>query len=144
MTSKPKRDLAMTRAISLALFAAVAVAMALLPAGSTQAGQKKQKKAAEEWKAPALPDGKSIVTDTSDAFLKPPAGLKEGVTIAKVAPTIEFVYFPGQTYAGKPWSAWGESTFANGKYYASIGDHLAPAGSGFVYEYDPAKREFRQ
>jgi hypothetical protein len=66
------------------------------------------------------------------------------VTVAKVAPTVDFAYFPGQTYAGKPWSAWGESTFADGKYYASIGDHLAPAGTAFVYEYDPAKKTFRQ
>ena len=49
-----------------------------------------------------------------------------------------------KTYAGKPWSCWGESTFANGMYYASIGDHLAPAGSAYVYEYDPVKKEFRQ
>ena len=78
---------------------------------------------------PKLPDGKEVVTDTSDAFLKPGATLKSGVEIAKTAPTIDFMYFPGQDYAGKPWSNWGDSTFANGKYYASIGDHLAPAGA---------------
>jgi hypothetical protein len=110
---------------------------------ATAGQKKKEKKAAEEWKTPTLPDGRTVVTDTTDAFLKPPAGLKEGVAVAKVAPTIDFAFFPGQTYVGKPWSAWGESTFANGKYYASIGDHLAPAGTAYVYEFDPAKKEFR-
>jgi hypothetical protein len=126
----------------LLLTAATAAAVALFPVASTVAGQKK--KAPEVWKPPALPDGKRLVTDSSDAFLKPPAGLKDGVTAAKIAPTIDFAYFPGQTYAGKPWSCWGESTFANGMYYASIGDHLAPAGTAYVYEYDPVKKDFRQ
>jgi hypothetical protein len=62
------------------------------------------------------------------------------------------MYFPGQDYPGKPWSAWGDSLVANGKYYASIGDHLAlgakesPAhtGNAFVYEYDPASRVLRR
>jgi hypothetical protein len=139
----------MLRKLSLLLCAAaVCVAVASLPleVNSARAAQKKQKKAAEEWKTPTLPDGKQVVTDTSDAFVKVPEGakLKEGVTVAKVAPEIDFAYFPGQSYAGKPWSAWGESTFADGKYYASIGDHLAPAGSAYVFEYDPAKKTFRQ
>ena len=138
----------MPRTLSFLLCAsAVCAAVASLTGVPSAAlAQKKQKKAPEEWKAPALPGGKEIVTNTSDAFLKVPAGvkLKDGVTVAKSAPTIDFAYFPGQTYAGKPWSAWGESTFANGKYYASIGDHLAPAGSAYVYEYDPAKKSFRQ
>lgn len=102
--------------------------------------------APDEWKPPALPGGKELVTDTSDSFVKVPAGvtLKPGVTVAKVAPTIDFAYYPGQTYAGRPWSNWGESTVADGKYYASIGDHLAPAGTARVFEYDPAKKSFRQ
>ena len=33
-----------------------------------------------------------------------------------------------------------DSLVAGGKYYASIGDHLAPEGNAFVYEYDPDKR----
>ena len=98
---------------------------------------------AEPTYPPALPDGKSIVTDSSPLFLKPPATLREGVAIAKTAPTIDFAYFPGQTYAGKPWSNWGDSLAVSGKYYASIGDHLAPQGNAFVYEYDPQTKEFR-
>jgi hypothetical protein len=93
---------------------------------------------------PKLPDGKEVVTDTSDAFLKPGSTLKSGVEIAKTAPTIDFLYFPGQDYAGKPWSNWGDSIAAGGKYYASIGDHLAPAGDGFVFEYDPATKTLKK
>jgi hypothetical protein len=135
----------MPRKLSAVLLAVAAcAALASLPPAATRAAQKK--KAPEEWKAPALPDGKEAVTDTSEDFLKKPAGLalKDGATVAKAAPAVDFAYFPGQTYAGKPWSCWGESTFANGKYYASFGDHLAPAGSAYVYEYDPAKKTFRQ
>jgi hypothetical protein len=93
---------------------------------------------------PALPESKSVATDRSDDFLKPPGNLPEGVVVAKEAPTVDFLFFPGQTYAGKPWSAWGESLAAGGKYYASIGDHLAPSGNAFVFEYDPATKKFRQ
>ena len=57
---------------------------------------------------PKLPDGKEVVTDTSEEFLKPGSTLKSGVAIAKAAPTIDFLYFPGQDYPGKPWSNWGD------------------------------------
>ncbi|MEX2214191.1 MAG: hypothetical protein WD768_08690 [Phycisphaeraceae bacterium] len=103
------------------------------------------------WAAPAdvtyppqLPGGKVMVTETSDEFLKPTATLRKDVAIAKAAPTIDFMYFPGQTYPGKPWSNWGDSLAINGKYYASIGDHLAPAGNAFVFEYDPTTQKMRQ
>jgi hypothetical protein len=101
---------------------------------------------------PKLPDGKTVVTETTDAFLKPFGMLAEGVTVAKTAPTIDFAYYPGQDYEGKPWSNWGDSLAANGKYYASIGDHLAlggkntgrnGTGTGRVFEYDPEKKSFR-
>jgi len=36
------------------------------------------------------------------------------------------------------------SSFADGKYYSAIGDHLAPQGNAFVFEYDPAKKALRQ
>jgi hypothetical protein len=93
---------------------------------------------------PTIPGGKEFVTDTSEEFLKPVKTMREGVTIAKTAPTIDFMYFPGQDYPGKPWSAWGDSLAAGGKYYASIGDHLWPGGNAFVYEYDPATRKLRR
>ena len=93
---------------------------------------------------PELPGGKPFVSDTSEAFLKPAATLREGIAVAKAAPTIDFAYFPGQTYEGKPWSNWGDSTASAGKYYTAIGDHLAPAGNAFVFEYDAAGRSFRK
>ena len=92
---------------------------------------------------PRLPDGASSVTESSPDFLKPPAGFPADVAIAKAAPIVDFAFFPGQDYPGKPWSAWGDSLAANGKYYAAVGDHLAP-GNAFVHEYDPATKQFRQ
>jgi len=93
---------------------------------------------------PSLPGGQEVMTDTSDEFLKPPATLRPDVAVAKTPPTVDFLFYPGQTYPGNPWSNWGDSVAANGKYYASIGDHLAPAGNAFVFEYDPATRKMRQ
>jgi hypothetical protein len=116
-------------------FALVTLALALAPA---LAG------AAEPSYPPVLKDGKTATTDSSPEFLTPPATLRPDVKVAKQAPTIDFAYFPGQTYPGKPWSAWGDSIAANGKYYASIGDHLAPDGNAFIFEYDPEKKNFRK
>jgi hypothetical protein len=134
---------------TLAAAAAAAVSLAQEPAGK---GRKQKKGAPKKAKAaapevsfpPELPGGKSVVTDTSEAFLQPPETLREGVAIAKTPPTIDFAYFPGQTYAGKPWSNWGDSTAVAGKYYTAIGDHLAPAGNAFVFEYDAAAKSFRK
>src|SRR5688500_4828390 len=89
---------------------------------------------------PKLPGGREAVTDTSADFLKPRGTLRDGVTVAKTPPTVDFLYSPGQPYPGKPWSNWGDSLAAGGKYYAWIGDHLAPAGNAYVYEYDPARK----
>jgi len=124
---------------------------ALWAAGSL-AGQEKGKVRAKKAKAaaveivypPELPGGKPQVTDTSDAFLKAAGTLRDGIAIAKTPPTIDFAYFPGQTYEGKPWSNWGDSTATAGKYYTAIGDHLAPAGNAFVFEYDAAQKSFRK
>src|SRR5258708_7810076 len=63
---------------------------------------------------PPLPGGKEYVSDTSPDFLKPAASLQKDVEIAKTPPTVEFMYFPGQTYMGNPWSTWGDSIAANG------------------------------
>ncbi len=92
---------------------------------------------------PKLPDGKSVVTDQSDAFLVKGETLKDGVAVAKTPPTVDFLYYPEQTYPGKPWSVWGDSLAADGKYYSAIGDHQAPQGNAFVYEYDPATKKIR-
>lgn len=93
---------------------------------------------------PTLPGGQVVVTDTSEKFLNSTGTLLPGVAVAKSSPTIDFLFYPGQNYPGKPWSNWGDSIAVNGKYYASIGDHLAPAGNAFVFEYDPATRKIRQ
>ncbi|MEA3210071.1 MAG: hypothetical protein QOE70_3128 [Chthoniobacter sp.] len=93
---------------------------------------------------PALPGGKEVVTETSEEFLKAPPSMPRGITIAKAAPTIDLLFFPDQDYAGRPWSAWGDSLAVGGNYYASIGDHLAPGGNAFVFEYDPETRKMRQ
>lgn len=93
---------------------------------------------------PELPGGESVVSERSEVLLKAPPGLRPEVTVAKAAPTIDFMFFPGQTYAGKPWSAWGDSLAVNGKYYASIGDHLAPEGNAFVYEYNSETHALRK
>ena len=102
---------------------------------------------------PMLPDGQRIVTDNSEAFLKPTETIDREVLISKTAPTVDFLYFPRQDYEGKPWSNWGDSLAINGKYYASIGDHRSVRtangdpnliGNAFVFEYDPAKKTFRE
>src|SRR5581483_194686 len=76
-------------------------------------------------------------------FLKPTATIGKDVLIAKTPPTVDFAYYPCQTYPGKIWSNWGDGVAVNGKYYSSIGDHDAPKGNAFVYEYDPAKKVLR-
>ncbi len=93
---------------------------------------------------PLLPGGKTVVTDESAEFLRPAGTLREGVTVATTPPTIDFLYYPGQDYPGNPWSNWGDSLATGDHYYASIGDHLAPAGNAYVYEYDPQQKSFRQ
>lgn len=92
---------------------------------------------------PKLPGDAAIVTDTAPEFLVPLKELPEGVTVAKTAPTVDFAFLPEQTYAGNPWSNWGESVVANGKFYCAFGDHRAPQGNAFVVEYDPATKKIR-
>jgi len=101
---------------------------------------------------PRLPGGKTIVTDQSDDFLRPPATLKTGVQVAKTPPRIDFLFYPGQTYPGRPWSNWGDGCVADGRYYSAIGDHLAlgrgdsahGSGAAMVFEYDPKTRQLRE
>src|SRR5688572_19204242 len=105
--------------------------------------EKKKKKGADLEFPPKLPDGKDVWTVTTDEFLKAPATIGKDVLIAKTAPTVDFLYYPCQTYAAKIWSNWGDGLAINGKYYSSLGDHDAPKGNAFVYEYDPAKKVLR-
>lgn len=92
---------------------------------------------------PKLPGGKPVVTDTTDVFLSRPAGLDRGVDVARRPPKIDFLYYPEQDYPGNPWSVWGDGLAAGGKYYSAIGDHLAPHGNAFVFEYDPQSKKLR-
>ncbi len=93
---------------------------------------------------PRLPDGKQIVSLTSEAFLKPPPKLRGGTQVAKTAPTVDVLYYPGQDYPAKTWSAWGDGLAVGDKYYSSIGDHEAPSGNAFVYEYDAKQKTIKQ
>jgi len=131
-------------ALSLVL-AAVGV-FVFLPDIDPAVGQEKKKKKKDAVAVtfpPKLPDSKGILTVTSEDFLKAPATIGKDVAIAKTPPTVDFLYYPGQTYPGKIWSNWGDGLAVNGKYYSSIGDHDAPKGNAFVYEYDPAKKAMR-
>ena len=103
-----------------------------------------------DWITPALPDGKLVVTDTSDAFLKPTARSSPASPSRRRAPTIDFLYYPGQTYPGKPWSNWGDSLAVERQVLRL--DRRPPCrhgkgphtGNAFVFEYDPEKKSFRQ
>src|SRR5262245_33552499 len=97
----------------------IMVVVLLVP--TLASAQKPGKKGAAFTFPPKLPDGKEVVTDKSDDFLKAPATLKKDVAVAKTAPTVDFLFFPGQTYEGKLWSNWGDSLAVDGKYYASLG-----------------------
>ena len=94
---------------------------------------------------PKLPDGKNIVTDTSPEFILQPdrVKLEAGVEIAKTPPTIDFLYYPGQTKFTRLWSNWGEGLTVGNKYYSTIGDHNIPRGIAQVYEYDSATKTIR-
>jgi hypothetical protein len=136
----------MTRATRL-----LAILAGLGLSASLAAQEKKKNGEASVPFPPALPGGKIVATDTSEAFLKPVATIKSDVAIARTAPTIDFSYVPGQNYPGGPWSCWGDGLAVNGKYYTSIGDHYALAkdkdpkrsGNAMVFEYDPAAKSYR-
>ncbi len=92
---------------------------------------------------PKLSDGQLIVTDQSPDFIKPVGPLRDGVTIAKTAPQIDFMYYPGQDYPGKPWSSWGDGCAAGTKYFSAISDHHSPRGTARVFEYDTVSKKLR-
>ena len=52
---------------------------------------------------------------------------------------VEGAVYPHPDYAGDPWTQWGQGlVIADGRFYSAIGDHLAPDGNSYIYEYDPA------
>jgi hypothetical protein len=75
--------------------------------------------------------------------LIPQANLRPEVQIAKTPSRIDLLYYPEQTYPGHPWSVWGDGLAVGTKYYSAIGDHLAPQGNAFVFEYDSKSRQLR-
>src|SRR5438132_4872893 len=95
--------------MSLAAFFAVGVYV-LLPdihpvEGQDKAAKKKDKKKAADLPfPPKLPDGKDVLTVTSDDFLKAPPTIGKDVLIAKTAPTVDFLFYPCQKYKAKIWS----------------------------------------
>ncbi len=90
---------------------------------------------------PQLPGGVAVISESPAMVLKPTSELKPGVKIATAVPEIDFFYFDCQTYPGNPWSVWGDGLAVGDRYYTSIGDHLAPRGNAFVYEYDAEKKK---
>ncbi|MGE3807197.1 MAG: hypothetical protein AB7K24_21250, partial [Gemmataceae bacterium] len=95
---------------------------------------------AQDHQEPKLPGGKTIATVTSPDFLRATTELKPDTKIAKVAPTVDFAFYPGQDYPGNPWSNWGDGLAVGNKFYSSIGDHKSPGGNAYVYEYDADKK----
>lgn len=93
---------------------------------------------------PQLPGGKTVVTERTEAFLKPGATLREGVAIAKVPPTVDFAFYPDQNYPGHPWSHRSDGIVVGDVYYSSSNDHLAPKGTAHLWEYDGVKQTFRK
>lgn len=92
---------------------------------------------------PRLAGGKTVVTFNSDEFLEGP-GSMGNVAVAETAPSVDFLYYPGQSYEGNPWSNWGDGVAVDGKYYSAIGDHKGPEGNAFVYEYDSETRVLKK
>jgi hypothetical protein len=92
---------------------------------------------------PQLPDGQSIVSVESADLLAPQDNLKPGVQIAKTAPKVDLIYYPEQNYEGHPWSVWGDGLTVGTKYFSAVGDHLAPQGNAFVFEYDSKTSRIR-
>src|SRR6185369_11749292 len=82
---------------------------------------------------PTLPGGKTVLSDSSPLLLKPTPTLQKDVAIAKTPPQVDFLYYPGQTYAAKLWSAWGDNLAVGDRCYSAIGDHDAPQGHAFLY-----------
>ncbi|MCI0681305.1 MAG: hypothetical protein L0Y71_04305 [Gemmataceae bacterium] len=132
-------------ALALAALCVYAILPDIQPApGQEKKAPKKGKKAATTLTfPPKLPGGQDIHTATAAEFLQAPASIAKDVLIAKTPPTIDFLYYPCQTYPAKIWSNWGDGLAINGKYYSSLGDHNAPKGNAFVYEYDPARKVLR-
>ncbi len=57
------------------------------------------------------------------------------------SPRVEAVRYPHPDYEGKPWSHWGQGVVLDdGRYLSGVGDHRAPDGNAYLFEYNPASR----
>lgn len=93
---------------------------------------------------PQLTGGVEKVTLSGPKLLEPAETLRAGVGVAKVAPRVQLMYYPGQDYAGRPWSCWGDGLVVGDVFYSAIGDHLAPEGNAYVYRYDSRSGDFER
>ena len=95
---------------------------------------------------PELPNQASIHTSSSDLLLKPTETLREGVQIAKGAPTVDLLYYGCQTYEpdGGLWSCWGDGLVIGDTYYSAIGDHCKVEGNSFLYAYDSKTKKLKE
>jgi len=91
---------------------------------------------------PRLPDGNRSATFTGDDLLARPETVT-GAAVARDPPTVDFLYYPSQTYPAPTWSSWGDGSVHGGVYYSAIGDHDGPRGNAFVHAYDPQARRLR-
>jgi len=103
-----------------------------------------QAKLRKRYPVPFPPTLKEVVTERTDAFLKPSPNLRAGVEIAKVAPTVDFAFYPDQNYIGNPWSHRSDGIVVGDVYYSSSNDHLAPIGTAHLWAYHGVTKRFRK
>jgi len=92
---------------------------------------------------PRFSNGQTVVSIESLETLTPQANLRPDIEIAKTPSRVDLLYYPEQNYLGHPWSVWGDGLAVGNKYYSAIGDHLAPQGDAFVFEYDSETSRIR-
>ena len=89
---------------------------------------------------PKLPRSRVYAKFKTIELLKPYNPLRKEVEIAREPPEVLFMYYPCQSYPGKPWSNWGDGLCKDCYYFSSLGDHMAPEGNAFVYRFDSEKK----
>ena len=134
--NRHKEAMAMRTLHVAAVMLALLVAAAPVPAAGAPAGD------VQATYPPRLPDGAEAATFTGPDLLERPATIQDA-DVARSAPTVDFLYYPCQTYAAPTWSAWGDGSAHGDTYYSAIGDHDGPRGNAFVYAYDASAKRLR-
>lgn len=100
--------------------------------------------AAELAYPPRMTGDQEVHTGTGPLLLQAPpyVKLKEGVKVARTAPTIDAAFYPNQD-AADFWSNWGDGVAVDGKYYSSFGNHKGLDGRAFACEWDEKTRKLR-